>query len=251
MTNSRGAKLFIQAWLLLLCLLCSGCSWFTAQSKPDQQKNSNESQELTYLEKVKRPPPIYFDLEAEIEDLFKAINKLDFSKAQAEYQKVQTTWAKAKNQSGNIKGVKETDEALTTLGSSLSSGKGPESIASLNKFTNSLGTLLMNYKLSPLSDIVNLATISRNIAWELAERDFKTAQLRTDELKKTWEATKVNLEQPGILGEITKAHDVIGKIKNTVAAENQMASEDQLKKFDEGLTKIRNFYKQKSTSKMP
>jgi hypothetical protein len=176
---------------------------------------------------------------------------MDFATAQQAYQKVEATWEAAKNESGNIKGVQETDEALKSVGSALSAEKGPESIDSLNKFTYSLSQLLMNYKLSPLSDIVNLATISRNIAWEVKERDFKKAKVRSEELKKTWSATKVNLEQPGILGEVTKAHDSVSKIENSVAAENQKASEDQLKKFDESLTKIRNFYKNKSTSLMP
>jgi len=247
---TTNAKWFIYAGIMLICLSLSGCSLFSAQAKPDQQTKS-DGQELQYLEKAKRPPPVYFDLEGQIEDLFKALNTLDFAKAQQAYQNVQATWEAAKRESGTMKGVKETDEALTSLGSALSAEKGPESIASLNKFTYSLNQLLMNYKLSPLSDIVNFATISRNVAWAVGESDFKKAKVRSEELKKTWASAKVNLEQPGILGEVTKAHDSVSKIEGSVSAENQMAAEDQLKKFDESLTKIRNFYKNKNTSFMP
>lgn len=239
-------------WLIYIVIiytilsLMSGCSWFTKQAKPD-----DNGKDLTYMEKVKRPPLIFFDLAGQIEDLFKPLNKMDFIQAQAEYQKVLTTWEKAKVEAGNIKGVQETDEAIKTLGSAIMAGKSSESLGALNKFTNSLQELLTNYKLSPLSDIVNLATISRNISWELTDQDFKKALVRAEELKKTWEQSKVNLEQAGILGEVTKAHDAVGKIKGSVTAENKMAGDAQIKKFNESLGKIREFYKQKNASLMP
>jgi hypothetical protein len=238
--------------LTILCLLISGCSWFNKQAKPDPLAQPEGSdQELSYLEKVKRPPLVFFDLEGQIETLFKPLNKMDFSAAQEEYQKTKTLWEKSKTEAGNIKGVKETDAAFNGLGSAIAAQKGPESLASLNKFTNSLNQLLMNYKLSPLSDIVTLATISRNISWQLEDQDFKKSQVRAEELKKTWESSKVNLEQPGIFGEITKAHDSVGKIKGAVTAENKMAADDQIKKFNESMTKIRNFYREKNASIMP
>lgn len=252
MNTQNHGKSFVAVGLMLIwILLFSGCSWFNPQAKLEQQTASDEGQELTYMEKVKHPPTVYFDLEAQIEDLFNSLNKLDFAKARAEYQKVQISWETAKAETGNIKGIKEADEALIALGSMLSSEKANESMTSLNKFTGRLGQLLMNYKLSPLADIVNLATISRNITWELEDRDFEKSLVRTEELKNTWEATKVNLEQPGILGEVTKAHDGVGKIRSAVSAENKMLAEDQLKKFNESLTKIRNFYKEKNMSYMP
>lgn len=75
--------------------------------------------------------------------------------------------------------------------------------------------------------------------------------MRAEELKKTWEQSKVNLEQAGILGEVTKAHDDVAKIKGSVTAENKMAADGQIKKFNESMTKIRDFYRQKNQSIMP
>lgn len=236
--------------ICLLIALTAGCSWFGAQTKPAPQPENN-AQDLTYMEKVKRPPLVFFDLAAQLDSLFKPLNKMDFTAAQEEYQKLQTTWEKAKTEAGNIKGVTETDEAAKALGLAIASQKAAESMSVMNKFANSLQDLLMNYKLSPLSDIVNLSTISRNVAWELEDQDFKKAMVRTEELEKTWERSKVNLEQAGILSEVTKAHDDIGKIKGAVTAENKMAARDQLKKFDESMSKIRDFYRQKNQSMMP
>jgi hypothetical protein len=235
------------AIIYTLLSLISGCSWFNKQAKPPD----NTKQDLTYIEKVRRPPLIFFDLESQIEDLFKPLNKMDFARAQEEYQKIRATWEIGKAEAGSIKGVDEADEAIKLLGSAIMAGKATESMSALNKFTNSLQDILTNYKLSPLSDIVNLATISRNISWELTDQDFKKALVRAEELKKTWEQSKVNLEQAGILSEVTKAHDAIGKIKGSVTAENKMASDAQIKKFDESMGKIRDFYKQKNESILP
>lgn len=237
-------------YILTICILLSflsGCSWFGGtQAKPD-----DSAQDLTYLQKIKRPPLAFFDLAGQMEDLFKPLNKMDFDKAQEEYQKVQVTWEKAKDEAGNIKGIKETDEAFKALGAAITAGKTSESMASMNKFANSLNELLTNYKLSPLSDIVNLATISRNVSWELEDKDFKKSLVRAEELEKTWEQSKVNLEQAGILSEVTKAHDAVSKIKGSVTAENKMSTEGQIKKFNESLGKIRDFYKQKNQSIIP
>lgn len=237
---------------LIIYLLMTGCSQLGSYSRTlPQSKPETGNQELTYLEKVRRPPLVFFDLANQIGALFQPLNNMDWPQTQAEYQKTLTIWESAKAAAGNIKGVKESDEAILALGASIAAGKTEESMAGLNKFTNHLQELLTNYKLSPLSDIVNLETISRNISWELENRDFKKAFVRTEELKKTWGQSKTNLEQAGILGEVTKAHETVDRIKGSVTAENKMATEDQLKKFTESLGKIRDFYKQKNESKLP
>ncbi|HBS58313.1 MAG TPA: hypothetical protein DEA44_03490 [Firmicutes bacterium] len=236
--------------LYLLVCLPAGCSRLGVQPAP-QSKPENGQQELTYVEKVKRPPSVYFDLVSALDELFKPLNKMDFTQAQAEYQKALALWETAKTETGTVKGVQETDEALKSLGTAIAAGKSQESMAGLNKFANNLQELLTNYKLSPLSDIVNLAAISRNVSWELADHDFKKAFVRTEELEKTWEQSKTNLEQAGILSEVTKAHESVDKIKGAVTAENKMAADSQLKKFNESLMKIRNFYRQKNQSMMP
>jgi len=238
--------------LYLLICLPAGCSRLGTYTQPvPQSKPETGQQELTYLEKVKRPPLVYFDLASELDELFKPLNKMDLTQAQAEYQKTLTLWETAKAETGDIKGIKETDETLKSLGTAIAAGKSQESMAGLNKFSNSLQELLTNYKLSPLSDIVHLATISRNVSWELEDHDFKKAFVRTEELKKTWEQSKTNLEQAGILSEVTKAHESIDKIKGSVTAENKMAADAQVKKFNESLTKIRNFYRQRNQSMLP
>ena len=238
--------------LYLLICLPAGCSRLGTFTQPvPQSKPESGQQELTYAEKVRRPPLVYFDLASELDALFKPLNKMDLPQAQAEYQKILTLWETAKTETGDIKGVKETDEALKSLGTAIAAGKSQESMAGLNKFANNLQELLTNYKLSPLSDIVNLATISRNVSWELEDHDFKKAFVRTEELKKTWEQSKTNLEQAGILSEVTKAHESIEKIKGSVTAENKMAADAQLKKFNESLSKIQNFYRQRNESILP
>ena len=238
--------------LCLLICLPAGCSRLGTFTQPaPQSKPETGQQELTYVEKVKRPPSVYFDLASELDELFKPLNKMDLTQAQAEYQKTLTLWETAKAETGDIKGMKETDEALKSLGTAIAAGKSQESMAGLNKFSNNLQELLTNYKLSPLSDMVNLATISRNVSWELEDHDFKKAFVRTEELKKTWEQSRTNLEQAGILSEVTKAHESIDKIKGSVTAENKMAADAQLKKFNESLTKIRDFYRQRNQSMLP
>lgn len=241
--------------LVIICLLMlqlSGCTWLNSPAKPEPQvKPGNSEPELTYLEKVKRPPTSFFDLVSQIDNLFKPLNKMDFVQAQEEYQKMLTTWESAKAEAGNIKGIKETDEAIVALGTFIATGKASESMAGLNKFTNHLQELLTNYKLSPLSDIINLSTISHNVSWELENHDYKKAFVRTEELKKTWEQSKTNLEIVGILGEVTKGHEAIAKIKGAVTAENKMSADDQLKKFNENLEKIRDFYRQRNNSILP
>jgi hypothetical protein len=197
------------------------------------------------IQRFKSPPRELYDLEATAGVIFQGISKKDWLQAERGFSTLQTLWPQVKDLSGNKKGIKDADEALTTLETDIMKRSSTDSYESLIKFMASISDVGKSYKLSPLSDIVIIGNTTRNVSFYVEDKAWDKAKAKVKELEGSWGQAKPSMEKVGILGEITKTHSAIKQLKDAVEAENKGAAEEQITNINESMGTIREYYQGK------
>jgi hypothetical protein len=236
------------AAVIALAIAISGCGMAEPVKKPEIGPAGSPVESLPnppVLERFKAPPAQLYDLEATAGVIFQGINKSDWPQAEAGLNTFKTIWPEAKTLTGDKKGTKTADEALSKLSAAISQKDVTAAYDNLNKFTGSIGEIGKSYKFSPLSDLIAVDNGIRNVSFYVTENDWSKAAIKVNELDSTWGQAKPSLEKVGILGQLTKTHSLIKQLKDAVAAQNKGAIEDQLANINDSMARIRDYYRGK------
>ena len=231
--------------LMLLGVFLSGCGMLTPVKKPEIGPAGKPAESKTnppFMQRFVSPPSQLYDLEATAGAIFEGLNKENWSQAQTGLTNIQLVWEQAKPLVGDKKGVKEADEALNKLSTSIADKKITTSYENLNKFMASISDVAKSYKLSPLSDIIVVGNSLRNVSFYVEDKNWSKAASKVKELEGTWNQVKPSMEQIGILDQITIVHSNVNQIKDAVNAENKGAFDENLANLNESLGKIREFF---------
>lgn len=232
--------------VFVLIFAITGCSMMEPVKKPEPGPVGTANVTNTnppLLQRFESPPPELYDIETIAGTIFEGIIKENWPTAEAGYNNLTVLWQQTKTLTGDKKGVKEADEALKSLAESIKNRQTTSSYEDLNKFAASISDIGKSYKLSPLSDIITIDNTIRNVSFYVGQKDWKKSTVKAKELNDTWGSLKPNLEQVGILSEVTKAHTLINQIKGSVSAEDKGAYMDQSDKLNESMGHIRDFFR--------
>lgn len=235
----------VTAAIISLSLLLSGCNMLSPVKKPEigpagSPVESKPNPPLT--QRFTSPPGELYDLEATAGVIFQGINKGNWPQVESGMTTLQTLWPQVKTLTGNKKGIKDADEALTQLVTNVAGKKTTESYEDLNKFMISISDVGKSYKLSPLSDIVAVGNTLRNVSFYVHDKAWDKAKAKVKELESAWGQAKPSMEKVGILGEVTKTHSAVKQLKDAVEAENQGSAEEQIMNINESMGAIREYY---------
>lgn len=194
-------------------------------------------------ERFKSPPVQLYDLEAIAGTVFEGINTGNWQQAETGAANLQAAWRQAKEFVGEMKGVKEGDEALGSLFAGIKENKADDAFESLIKFMGSVVDVGKSYKLSPVSDIITIGNSIRNVGFYVEGKDWLKAGAKAQELDDTWKNIKPSLEQVGILGEITKTHSYVRQLRDAVGSENKNAAKEKLADLNKSVGQIREYYR--------
>jgi hypothetical protein len=231
-----------------LAVFISSCSMAQPVKKPEIGPAGSPTESLPnppFVERFKAPPTQLYDLEATAGVIFQGLNKSNWPEAEAGLNTFRNIWPEAKALTGDKKGVKSAEEALTKLSAAIAEKEVTATYDNLNKFMGSIGEVGKSYKLSPLSDLIAVDNGIRNVSFYVEENDWAKAAIKVNELDSTWGQAKPSMEKIGILGEVTKTHSLIKQLKDAVAAQNKGAIEDQLANINESMGRIRDYYRGK------
>lgn len=245
MSRSKQARLTLSL-LIALSLLAGGCSLQQPAPKPDfgpAGKPADAKPNPPLITRFTTAPPELYDLEALAGAVFEGINKGNWDQAENNAQKMYDLWQQTKQKVGDMKGVSDGDKAMDRMIAAVAAKKVTSSYDNLSKFMNVASDIGKNYKLSPITDIIGLGNAVRAVAFYADDQDWRKAAVKTKALENAWGQFKTSLEQPGILGEVTKTHSYITQIKDAVNGENKDAVKEQIANINESMGYIREYYK--------
>lgn len=245
----RGSKFWlIPVFLCTLTLATTGCGLGQPAPKPEfgpAGKPAEAKPNPPLLSRFATAPVELYDLETAAGAVFEGINKGDWQQAENNARNMYDLWQQAKQKTGDMKGVADGDKALDKLQAAVAAKKITASYENLNKFMSTAADIGKNYKLSPLADIIGLGNAVRAVAFYVEEQDWSKAASKAKALENAWGQFKTSLEQPGILGEVTKSHAYITQIKDAVNGENKGTAQEQITNLNESMGRIREYYKGK------
>ena len=185
-------------------------------------------------------PAKLYDIEGLAGGVFEGILSRNWPMASENLSQLLTVWTEAKSSLQDSQNNIETENILNHLITAIRSHNADESQQDLNNFMYKISDISKNYKLSPLSDIIAINNAGRDLRYAVENKNWATAASKVKELQNTWGRAKSNLEQFGILGEITHTHSSIEQMKNSVDAENSVTFLEKFNSFNESMTKIRS-----------
>lgn len=238
----------LAAMLLLASALAAGCGLMGPAKKPEvgpAGKPVEAKPNPPVMERFTSAPVQLYDLEATAGVVFEGINKENWPQAEAGLYNLQTLWQQAKEAVGDKKGVKDGDEAIGKLATSIMDKKITASYENLNKFMGSVSDIGKSYKLSPVSDLIAVGNGVRNVSFYVADKNWSKAASNVKGLEDTWNSAKPAMEQFGILGAVITTHSRVKQLKDAVNAESKGAVEEHVANLNESLGKIREFYRGK------
>lgn len=247
MVRCNHVKIIV-AMLLALTLGATGCGLSRPAPKPDfgpAGKPAEAKPNPPLLSRFATAPVELYDLEAGAGAVFEGLNKGDWQQAENNARKMYDLWQQAKQKIGDMKGVADGDKALDKLQAAVAAKKVTASYENLNKFMSTAADIGKNYKLSPITDIIGLGNAVRAVAFYVEDKDWSKAAAKAQALENAWGQFKPSLEQPGILGEVTKSHAYITQIKDAVNGENKDTAQEQITNLNESMGRIREYYKGK------
>lgn len=233
---------------LATAIVVTSCSMSEPLKKPEVGPAGAPVESLAnppFLERFYSPPAQLYDLEATAGVIFGGLTKANWQDAEAGFETFRSIWPQAKELTGDKKGVKNADEALTKLAAAIKEKEVTATYDNLNKFMGSIGEIAQSYKLSPLSDLIAVDNSIRNVSFYVEANDWSKAAIKVNELDSTWGQAKPSMEKIGILGELTQTHSLIKQLKDAVAAQNKGAITDQLANINDSMARIRNYYRGK------
>ena len=246
----RKAKpLMIFFAIATIAFILSGCGR-SPLAKPDtngMERNSNFSSASNNE---------LYSLEESADKLHSAIIKKDWANAQRSYAELRKDWNKVKRVAderrtaeGNIALNKdfnrrkiEANDNLNKLSNSINAQKISASNENLNEFMTNVSKLGKDYKLSPVSDVIGIGVVLRDIEFHIRSNDWEKAEVKSKELENMWNQSKPTLEHAGISGEVVRLHSIINQTKSAVNVENRRVALEHLSNAKESLGKIRKFY---------
>lgn len=184
-------------------------------------------------------PSKLYDIEGLAGNIFSSILSRDWNGANENLSRLMTAWTEAKAVIENPAAILQSEEILSLLISAIQARNPDVSQKELNDFMYKISDISKNYKLSPLSDIIAINNAGRDLRYAVENKNWVTAAAKIKELQNTWGRAKSNLEEFGILGDITQTHNSIDQLKNSVEEENRTTFLDRFQKFSEGMTHIR------------
>ena len=184
-------------------------------------------------------PAKLYDIEGLAGGVFEGILSRDWSIASTNLSQLITAWTEAKSFLKDSQNNVETENILKHLITAVQTHNADVSQQDLNNFMYKISDISKNYKLSPLSDIIAINNAGRDLRYAVENKNWATAANKVKELQNTWGRAKSNLEQFGILGEITHTHSSIEQMKDSVDAENRTTFLEKFKSFNESMAKIR------------
>lgn len=232
--------------LLLLASVFAGCGLMAPAKKPEvgpAGKPTEAKPNPPVMERFTAAPAQLYDLEAIAGSLFEGINKENWPQAEAGLQNLQGVWRETKEIVGDKKGVKDADEAIGKLASSVMDKKITASYENLNKFMGSVSDIGKSYKLSPVADIIAVGNAVRSVSFYVEDKNWSKAASKVKGLEDTWNGAKPTMEQFGVLGPVITTHAGVTRLKDAVNAENKGSVEEQVAGLNESLGKIREFYR--------
>lgn len=185
-------------------------------------------------------PAKLYDIEGLAGGIFEGILSRNWLMANENLSKLLTAWTEAKSTLQDSQNNIETETILNHLITAIQSHNADASQQDLNDFMYKISDISKNYKLSPLSDIIAINNAGRDLRYAVENKNWVTAATKIKELQNTWGRAKSNLEQFGILGEITHTHSSIEQMKNSVDAENKTTFLEKFNSFNESMAKIRS-----------
>lgn len=244
-------KSFRQLCIVVCCgvllVTVTGCSLLTPAKKPEigPAGKPETKGNPPIVERFKSPPYQLYDLEMTAGALFAGVNAEDWNQAQAGLQQLQTIWQEISPSLGDEKNVKKANETLAKLATAVGGKKITASYEALNGFMGSIGDIGLNYKLSPLADIIAISNLVRNVSFYVEEKNWSKAASKVKELDGSWGQIKPSVESIGILGEVTRTHSFVKQLKDAVNAENKGAAESHIQSLNDSIGRIRDHYRGK------
>lgn len=234
--------------VLLAAAILAGCGLTAPAKKPDigpAGKPTESKPNPPVMERFASAPAQLYDLEAIAGTVFEGVNKENWQQAESGLYNLQAVWQQAKDAAGDKKGVKDGDEAIGKLATSVMDKKITASYENLNKFMGSVADVGKSYKLSPVADLIAVGNALRSVSFYVADKDWSKAASKAKGLDDTWNHSKPALEQLGVLGAVTTTHASVKQLKDAVNAENRGSAEEQVANLNESLGKIREYYRGK------
>ena len=230
-----------------LAVTLAGCGWLSPAKKPEVGPAGKPEFKTNppIAERFKNPPYQLYDLETTAGAIFPGVNAENWEQAQTGFRQLQTIWQEISPQLGDEKNVKKANESLSKLATAVGERKIKTSYESLNAFMGSISDIGLNYKLSPLADVISIGNLLRNVSFYVEEKNWTKAASKVQELDDSWGQVKPSMESIGILGEITRTHSYIKQLKDAVNAENKGAAESHIKSLNDSLGSIREHYRGK------
>lgn len=184
-------------------------------------------------------PTKLYDIEGLAGNIFEGILSRNWNDATANLSQLITAWTDVKSVIENPTTILQSEEVLSLLISAVQARNPDLSQTELNDFMYKISDISKGYKLSPLSDIIAINNAGRDLRYAVENKNWITAAAKAKELQNTWSRAKSNLEQFGILGDITETHSSIEQMKNSVEEENRTTFLARFQKFNEGMSHIR------------
>ncbi|MDT8901106.1 hypothetical protein [Anaeroselena agilis] len=233
---------------LLLGAVLAGCGLAGPAKKPDigpAGKPEDVKPNPPVMERFVSAPALLYDLEAIAGTVFEGINKENWQEAESGLYNLQAAWQQTKAAVGDKKGVKDADEAIGKLVTSIMDKKITASYENLNKFMGSVSEVGKSYKLSPVADLIAVGNAVRSVSFYVADKNWSKAASKVKGLEDTWNKAKPTMEKLGVLGPVTITHSHVKQLKDAVNAESQGSAEEQVTSLNTSLGKIREYYRGK------
>jgi hypothetical protein len=243
----NALKKLLLPFCCTLILLATGCYTVPPAQKPDigpgpAGKPAAVKPNPPFFQRFLPPPPQLYDLETTAGKIFSSLTVNDWQQVDEGISTFQSTWEKTKTLTGAKKGVADAQKNMEELKEVAAQRNSKKTYQALNKTMYSVEEIAKSYKLSPLSDLIAVGISLRRVSYYVETDNWKKASAKMKELEGVWHQAKPSLEQVGILGELTKAHGTILKLKDAIDAEDRNAFEEEKSKINESLIHIRQFY---------
>lgn len=240
-------QIYLAGCCTAIIVILTGCSLLTPAKKPEVGPAGKPEYKTNppLVERFKSPPYQLYDLETTAGALFAGVNSENWGQAQTSLQQIQTIWQEVSPLLGNEKNVKKANEALGKLATAVGGKKITASYEALNGYMGSISDIGLNFKLSPLADIIAIGNLVRNVSFYVEEKNWPKAASKVKELEGSWGQVKPSVESFGVLGEVTRTHSFIKQLKDAVNAENKDAAKSHIESLNDSLGMIRDHYRGK------
>lgn len=235
--------------LLYIALLLAGCNLapvsepFAEMAPGPLGTPAKPPVLLPLTERLGSAPQGLYQLEQQYGQLFAAINYEDWASAQELSAQLPSLWQSVEPLLQHQTELADKNKrSITQLQAAVLQQSRTDCHTALTEASLSLRELGEAYKRSPFTDIAAVDQATREVAFYLAEQDWKKAGVKAHELEITWKQVKNSMESLGILQEVIKAHAAITQLSDAVSIEDMDLAKKELEKVNTSLARIHHFY---------